>query len=406
MIVKPLISPISPADFDATGLGEIQDDRILDECTANFATSRRDTALQSADDQGEESGICYVCHKGGTEGEFWVGCSNLERHTEKDGWAHGICVGFDHPPAPEVPWWCHDCEVELNEWQPSQVHQRDRTLNAKKAEIENLDRKDIKSTPIPSAGSVAQTYTNGHRLSGRKTWNSGGNGIPADLGGYSLTPGPTGGSAYPTISEPAKVISRPSLKAKRAVEDVESSDSPESEEAKPKRKRSSQGINDEHTQTLVVRFLKEEITAGNLTEKKWQAISEKLAKHGINRSQWSIKAWWSRKGRLLTGFDERQNPKGRKVVTSKQDPEDRRRARERKKTESDRVTVSNNQKQTEHRQQLQKPRHVDTGSDAGFEVEDDDNFLDGRQTEDDNQAEQTRVGSRHGEPDYSWMYGL
>lgn len=309
-----------------------------------------------------------------------------------------------------MPWWCHDCEAEFSEWQPSQVYQRDRTLNARKAEIENLNRRDINSIPKSSTGNVPQTYSNVHRLSGRKTWNSGGNGIPADVGDYSLTLEPIGGYVDSTRSDPVKVISRRSRKGKRAVENIESSDSPETEEPKLKRKRSSQGINDEHTQTLVVRFLKEEITARNLTEKKWQAISEKLAKHGINRSQWSIKAWWSRRGRLLTGFDERQNPTGRKLVTSKQDPEDRRRARERKKAESGQIDVSNNQKQTEHRQKPQKSHHVDAGSHAGshagFAVEDDDDFLDGPQTEDDNQAEQTRVGSQHGEPDYSWMYGL
>ncbi|KAL8953290.1 MAG: hypothetical protein Q9222_000856 [Ikaeria aurantiellina] len=86
---------------------------------------------------------------------------------------------------------------------------------------------------------------------------------------------------------------------------------------------------------LVVRYLKEEIGKGNLTEKKWKTIADKLAAHGCRRSQWSIKAWWSRYGREETGFEERKNPHGRSLVTSKQNPEARKRARDRIKALKD-----------------------------------------------------------------------
>lgn len=81
----------------------------------------------------------------------------------------------------------------------------------------------------------------------------------------------------------------------------------------------------------VVYYLKEEVSRRNLTESKWDNISRELLRHGLRRSKCSIKAWWSRYGREETGFDERQNPNGRNLVTSKQDPEDRKKARRLKK---------------------------------------------------------------------------
>ncbi len=81
----------------------------------------------------------------------------------------------------------------------------------------------------------------------------------------------------------------------------------------------------------VVYYLKGEVSRGNLTESKWDKVSRELVKHGLKRSKCSIKAWWSRSGREETGFDERRNPNGRNLVTSKQDPEDRKNARRLKK---------------------------------------------------------------------------
>ncbi|KAL8914005.1 MAG: hypothetical protein Q9171_001256 [Xanthocarpia ochracea] len=87
----------------------------------------------------------------------------------------------------------------------------------------------------------------------------------------------------------------------------------------------------EDEKAWVLHYLKEEISGRNFTESKWENISRELARRGLRRSRNSIKAWWSRYGRQETGFDERQNPSGRRLVTSKQDPEDRKKMRRLKK---------------------------------------------------------------------------
>ncbi|KAI4096554.1 MAG: hypothetical protein LQ344_001062, partial [Seirophora lacunosa] len=102
----------------------------------------------------------------------------------------------------------------------------------------------------------------------------------------------------------------------------------------PKRRRIFQGIKSDEEKRLIVCYMQEEINDGNVTEKKWSNIARKLKDHGLERSQWSIKAWWSRYGRLETGIDERQKPNEGRLVTSKQDPEERRKARELKKRDN------------------------------------------------------------------------
>ena len=67
----------------------------------------------------------------------------------------------------------------------------------------------------------------------------------------------------------------------------------------------------------------------NLTEKKWEVISNRLAsRHGFTRSKTSIKNYWSRQGRAQTGVDERRNPNPNKLITSVQNPDQRKRARQ------------------------------------------------------------------------------
>ncbi|KAL8901972.1 MAG: hypothetical protein Q9207_004939 [Kuettlingeria erythrocarpa] len=124
---------------------------------------------------------------------------------------------------------------------------------------------------------------------------------------------------------------------KRALEDEHNNDDDESaqpsgsDQAKKKRKQGVQGVKDDE-KTLIARYMKIEVDAENRTESKWQNVSDKMwTNHGIQRSGNSVKAWWSRQGRQEFGIDERKNPNGRKLVTSKQDPDERKRARERKK---------------------------------------------------------------------------
>ncbi|KAL8923774.1 MAG: hypothetical protein Q9208_004422 [Pyrenodesmia sp. 3 TL-2023] len=131
---------------------------------------------------------------------------------------------------------------------------------------------------------------------------------------------------------------RPSLQIKRALEDEddeeESTEPSENDQPKKKRKQGVQGVK-ENEKALIARYMKVEVDAKNGTESKWQNVADKLrAFHGIQRSGNSVKAWWSRQGRQEFGLDERKNPNGRKLVTSKQDPDERRKARERKKREA------------------------------------------------------------------------
>ncbi|KAI4194397.1 MAG: hypothetical protein LQ346_003701 [Caloplaca aetnensis] len=168
-------------------------------------------------------------------------------------------------------------------------------------------------------------------------------------------------SGYPGFADPSSgyrshitqsTAARPSASAiftplhgssghKRALEaehddddDDESAQPSGSDQAKKKRKQAVQGVKEDE-KALIARYMKMEIDAENRTESKWQNVSGKLwTNHGIQRSGNSVKAWWSRQGRQEFGIDERKNPNGRKLVTSKQDPDERKRARERKKLEA------------------------------------------------------------------------
>lgn len=82
----------------------------------------------------------------------------------------------------------------------------------------------------------------------------------------------------------------------------------------------------------LVRLLMEEVISEqlvNLTEKKWEVISNRLAsRFGFTRSKTSIKNYWSRQGRAQTRVDERRNPNPNKLITSVQNPDQRKRARQ------------------------------------------------------------------------------
>ncbi|KAL8694966.1 MAG: hypothetical protein Q9218_000438 [Villophora microphyllina] len=103
---------------------------------------------------------------------------------------------------------------------------------------------------------------------------------------------------------------------------------------KSKSRKTARTGYDNDAKTWAAHYVQLEIANGNRTESKWERVSEQLKMHGIYKTKWSIKNWWSRSGRCDTGMEERQNPSGRKLVTSKQNPEDRRKARERKKLEA------------------------------------------------------------------------
>lgn len=174
----------------------------------------------------------------------------------------------------------------------------------------------------------------------RPSGSFGGNGLPSPVPAVtdghvqSSAPWLTGTLVAPSGPGHVVGVAQPSPGRKRALEDEESSDSAEDRQPKPKRKKTNQGVKDDHEKQLIARYMQEEIDKNNVTETKWQNIAEKLKRHGFSRSGNSVKAYWSRHGRQEFGMDERRKPEGRKLVTSKQDPEERRKARERKKREA------------------------------------------------------------------------
>ncbi|KAI4255694.1 MAG: hypothetical protein LQ352_002443 [Teloschistes flavicans] len=117
------------------------------------------------------------------------------------------------------------------------------------------------------------------------------------------------------------------------ADDPDGSAPQDSSQPKSKRTKMLRRTYGKDETVLVAHYVRQEIDNGNRTESKWERVSEQLQMHGIFKSKWSIKNWWSRCGRHETGIEERQNPTGRKMVTSKQSPEDRKKARERKKLE-------------------------------------------------------------------------
>lgn len=133
---------------------------------------------------------------------------------------------------------------------------------------------------------------------------------------------------------PTPLIRSPKRRMTTLEDDQDRSSPQDNKQPKSKRTKTLRNTYDDDVTARVARYVQQEIVAGNHTESKWENVSSKLKMDGIERSKWSIKNWWSRFGRHETGIEERQNPNGRKLVTSKQSPEDRKKARERRKLEA------------------------------------------------------------------------
>jgi len=68
------------------------------------------------------------------------------------------------------------------------------------------------------------------------------------------------------------------------------------------------------------------------TDHKWQLLADRLRRiHGFERTANSVKNYWQRKGRARFSIDERIVAKPEKMVTSVQNPEDRKKSRDAKK---------------------------------------------------------------------------
>ncbi|KAL9601116.1 MAG: hypothetical protein Q9219_002715 [cf. Caloplaca sp. 3 TL-2023] len=332
--LTPLDKPYQPSNVDTTSLEQTRDSCTNPELTRNQAVG---------------SDIGFVCGAGDAEGDIRIRRTNLERLSEADCWAHSGDVGFGYSPKLEgnfggsdaslgyqpsascisFEWQCYDSDNKFVNWDNNERERHSQDKAVHEVKVKGFQYSDTGSTPTLPNGNYAHTSQSSvHEPLGRNTWNSGGDGIRAGPDDYLLASESMGGVLR---SRAAQGNRKPLTRHEFTQEAGEPLGVLRTEEPRLERRRTAQGIHDEDEKALIVRFLKEEISAGNLTEHKWQVISQKLAEHDIKRSQWSIKAWWSRKGRLQTGFDERQNPGGRKLVTSKQDPRDRKRARERKK---------------------------------------------------------------------------
>ncbi|KAL8738622.1 MAG: hypothetical protein Q9181_000618 [Wetmoreana brouardii] len=290
------------------------------------------TKLGPAELQAEASGTCYRCHKGEIDGAQWVGCSNIERHGETGGWAHTSCVGLNRLPPPEDDWYCPECESENRRHQLYGADvpwfDPDPTVACRQRRQLRASARDLGTTyrGLPNGPSV-QTMLNASDSEDYRLLSQPRKRLTAPSGpglGRNNTESPTGG--------------------KRASEDDDDDEGAENEEnedlstqegsqAKSKRQKVSKLSYTEREQELVINYMFEELHNKNHTETKWDNIANQLATHGIVKTKWSIKNYWSRYGRYRSGLEERLKPKSRSMVTSKQKPEDRKRTREQKKRE-------------------------------------------------------------------------
>ena len=99
--------------------------------------------------------------------------------------------------------------------------------------------------------------------------------------------------------------------------------------AQPRQKSERPDNYPKDTAEKVRDLMKEVLEEGHYIEKKWSMISDRLLeRHGIQKGAGSIKMFWSRRGRAEFKLDERKLPNPQKWVTSKQSPEDRKKARQ------------------------------------------------------------------------------
>ncbi|KAL8742917.1 MAG: hypothetical protein Q9190_004676 [Brigantiaea leucoxantha] len=109
------------------------------------------------------------------------------------------------------------------------------------------------------------------------------------------------------------------------------------------------GISEEE-QLIIKQLVQEQMALGNYTEEKWLRISRELqTKFHIHRGFLSIKNFWNRHGRDKFGLDERKKPNPGKMVTGKQDPVERKKAREDQKKRKRREMVDQDSEKTPSR---------------------------------------------------------
>ncbi|KAL8704674.1 MAG: hypothetical protein Q9201_002168 [Fulgogasparrea decipioides] len=292
------------------------------------------TRLGHAEFQAEASGTCYRCHKGEIGGAQWVGCSNVERHGETGGWAHTSCVGLNRLPPPEDDWYCPECESENRRHQLYGADvpwfDPDPTIACRQRRQLRASARDPGTTyrGIPN-GSSAQTILNASDSEDHR--------LPSQPRKRLTAPSGPGLGRNTTESPTRRKRASEDDDDEEGAEDEESEDlsTQEGSQPKPKRQKVSKPSYTEKEQELVIHYMLEELANKNYTETKWDNIANQLATHGIVKTKWSIKNYWSRYGRYRSGLEERQKPKSRSMVTSKQNPEDRKRARKQKKREKE-----------------------------------------------------------------------
>ncbi|KAL8699187.1 MAG: hypothetical protein Q9224_001524 [Gallowayella concinna] len=325
---------------------------------------------QPFDVYGAESWTCYVCGEGSTEGDVWVQCSNEWQHQEADGWLHARCIGYTSNTNPDgiqsrsrhiscaqadleqAPFLCHQCARKANAWDRREGDQLKRGVATSMLRTATSDRAKISGRVVAShlCGNLniftGESALELARPSNTREWKlerqrpnqtvNDGQAISPEVerkrfGSFALTlkvdselgVAPRSGLSGSGSQKPCRTTRIRQVGTLLA--------SHKSGQPRKKRKLSSQSAYKEEEKKWVVHYLKMEVVSRNLTESKWENISKELARHGFARSKCSIKAWWSRYGREETGFDERQNPTGRNMVTSKQHPADRKKARQLRK---------------------------------------------------------------------------
>lgn len=303
--------------------------------------------------------LCVSCNRG-DDGEGWVACDNTAKHGEANTqWHHRSCVGLDADidmaegkrlalksakdvnilTVSLVHWVCPNCQKEEEESDEEESDDDDEESDGDDEGKDDDDYEDHrgngkKRSPSPDTDGSDHdaddnedddnddTYQNRRRNAGKQ---------PAEksIAGEPNNPRKPPGTGKPTQHQATH----------KGGKAIASKTIPVSNDA-PTHPRNAPTIGarampwTKIQKDAVEAELRQVIREGqvNRTEQRWVVIQDRLHNnHGITRTPTAIKNYWNREGRLSTGLDERNKPRPYAMVTGVQNPEDRKRARQKNK---------------------------------------------------------------------------
>ena len=247
---------------------------------------------------------CHACDR--PDDDWMIQCER-SGHGKDEGWYHYSCVGVTEKALPDE-WFCPLCRP------------RYQFLN-----VPGRPTVGGKGIALPSKAAVepsAPTFDANKQAKGSKK-------RVAVSGRRSKTSKSGQQARLPAVSTTSKPLPR----AKAALETETESETEAAPIKIPKRRW------DEPFEQHAVGILMAEMLANHekegawvWTDTKWPVIAKRLRERFFYaRSGSCVKNWWGRHGRRMFDLDERRKPNSAKMVTSVQDPADRKRRREEKK---------------------------------------------------------------------------